>query len=72
MQLGKEMLGRRHVLEGVEFAIHDVQVEGTFPVSKSLWLRKGNILTLDYCRMGMFLHVASAGVALIRLLGRSL
>ncbi|GHJ85337.1 hypothetical protein NliqN6_1739 [Naganishia liquefaciens] len=31
MQLGKEMLGRRHVLEGVEFAIHDVQVEGTFP-----------------------------------------
>lgn len=36
MQLGKEMLGRRHVLEGVEFAIHDVQVEGTFPVSGSV------------------------------------
>lgn len=33
MQLGKEMLGRRHVLDGVEYAIHDVQVEGTFPVS---------------------------------------
>lgn len=40
MQLGKEMLGRRHVLEGVEFAIHDVQVEGTFPVSRSPSLRK--------------------------------
>lgn len=33
MQIGKEMLGRRHVLGGVEHAIHDVQVEGTFPVS---------------------------------------
>jgi urease gamma subunit len=32
MQLGKEFLGRRHVLEGVEEAIHDVQIEGTFPV----------------------------------------
>ncbi|KAJ9125548.1 Urease [Naganishia vaughanmartiniae] len=29
MQVGKEMLGRRHVLDGVERAIHDVQVEVT-------------------------------------------
>jgi urease gamma subunit len=33
MQLGKEFLGRRHVMEGVPEALHDVQVEGTFPVS---------------------------------------
>lgn len=31
MQLGKEMLGRRHVLPGVSALMHDVQVEGTFP-----------------------------------------
>jgi urease len=33
MQLGKEFLGRRHVLEGVEEGIHDIQIEGTFHVS---------------------------------------
>lgn len=48
MDLGKKMLGRRHVMgelaqwslrsklrmaEGVEEGIHDIQVEGTFPVS---------------------------------------
>lgn len=31
MQLGKEMLGRRHVLPSVPTLLHDVQVEGTFP-----------------------------------------
>ncbi|GFZ42802.1 Urease [Saitozyma sp. JCM 24511] len=31
MDLGKRMLGRRHVMEGVAEAIHDIQVEGTFP-----------------------------------------
>jgi urease len=30
MQLGKEMLGRRHVLPSVPSLLHDVQVEGTF------------------------------------------
>ncbi|KAG7562165.1 hypothetical protein FFLO_02350 [Filobasidium floriforme] len=30
MQLGKEFLGRRHVMEGVEESIHDIQIEGTF------------------------------------------
>ena len=30
MQLGKEMLGRRHVLPSVPALLHDVQVEGTF------------------------------------------
>ncbi|KAF8524895.1 hypothetical protein BU17DRAFT_74668 [Hysterangium stoloniferum] len=30
MQLGKNMLGRRHVLPSVPSAIHDIQVEGTF------------------------------------------
>ncbi|KAF9513034.1 hypothetical protein BS47DRAFT_1376824 [Hydnum rufescens UP504] len=31
MQLGKELLGRRHVLPGVSALMKDVQVEGTFP-----------------------------------------
>ncbi|RXK41419.1 urease [Tremella mesenterica] len=31
MDLGKKMLGRRHVIEGVGESIHDIQVEGTFP-----------------------------------------
>jgi len=31
MQLGKEILSRRHVLPGVSALMHDVQVEGTFP-----------------------------------------
>ncbi|ORX36344.1 hypothetical protein BD324DRAFT_489307 [Kockovaella imperatae] len=31
MDLGKQMLGRRHVMEGVPESIHDIQVEGTFP-----------------------------------------
>ncbi|WVR04012.1 urease [Kwoniella sp. DSM 27419] len=30
MDLGKKMLGRRHVMVGVAEAIHDIQVEGTF------------------------------------------
>ena len=31
MQLGKDMLGRRHVLPSVVPLLHEVQVEGTFP-----------------------------------------
>ncbi|KAG8742044.1 Urease [Ceratobasidium sp. 414] len=31
MQLGKEMLGRRHVLPNVPTLLHAIQVEGTFP-----------------------------------------
>ncbi|ORY27481.1 hypothetical protein BCR39DRAFT_538206 [Naematelia encephala] len=31
MDLGKKILGRRHVMEGVPEGIHDIQVEGTFP-----------------------------------------
>ena len=31
MQHGKNILGRRHVVPGVVSAIHDIQVEGTFP-----------------------------------------
>ena len=30
MQLGKEMLGRRHVLPSVVWLLHEIQVEGTF------------------------------------------
>ena len=31
MQLGKNMLGRRHVLPSVVPLLHEIQVEGTFP-----------------------------------------
>ncbi len=31
MDLGRRMLGRRQVMEGVPELIHEVQVEGTFP-----------------------------------------
>ncbi|HEU4732966.1 MAG TPA: urease subunit gamma [Kofleriaceae bacterium] len=31
MDLGKQLLGRRQVMDGVPEMIHDVQVEGTFP-----------------------------------------
>jgi hypothetical protein len=31
MQLGKEMLGRRHVMPSVPSLLHEIQVEGTFP-----------------------------------------
>ncbi|KAL1410243.1 Urease [Vanrija albida] len=34
MDMGKKMLGRRHVMEGVAELLHTVQVEGTFPVIK--------------------------------------
>ncbi|KAJ9095087.1 Urease [Naganishia adeliensis] len=50
MQLGKEMLGRRHVLHGVEHAIHDVLVEGTFPVS---------LMPISYALYGSFLPIPS-------------
>lgn len=55
MQLGKEMLGRRHVLHGVEHAIHDVQVEGTFPVSlmPSQFSIPGDTDSFDNRRTGM-------------------
>jgi urease subunit gamma/beta len=36
MDLGKQMLGRRQVMDGVPEMIHDVQVEGTFPDGSKL------------------------------------
>jgi urease subunit gamma/beta len=36
MDLGKQMLGRRQVMDGVGEMIHDVQVEGTFPDGSKL------------------------------------
>ena len=31
MDMGRRMLGRRQVMEGVPEMIHEVQIEGTFP-----------------------------------------
>jgi urease gamma subunit len=36
MQLGKEMLGRRHVMPSVPSLLHEIQVEGTFPDGRVL------------------------------------
>src|SRR5271165_1669662 len=36
MDLGRRILGRRQVLEGVPEMIHEVQVEGTFPDGSKL------------------------------------
>ena len=36
MDLGKQLLGRRQVMDGVPEMIHDVQVEGTFPDGSKL------------------------------------
>jgi urease subunit gamma/beta len=36
MDLGKRMLGRRNVMEGVPELVHEVQVEGTFPDGSKL------------------------------------
>lgn len=36
MDLGKQMLGRRQVMDGVGEILHDVQVEGTFPDGSKL------------------------------------
>jgi urease subunit gamma/beta len=36
MDLGKRMLGRRQVMDGIPEMIHDVQVEGTFPDGSKL------------------------------------
>src|SRR3954471_8905886 len=36
MDVGKQLLGRRQVMDGVPEMIHDVQVEGTFPDGSKL------------------------------------
>ena len=38
MQLGKNMLGRRHVLPSVVPLLHEIQVEGTFPDGYGLFI----------------------------------
>ncbi|KAK4687070.1 urease, partial [Tremellales sp. Uapishka_1] len=64
MDLGKKMLGRRHVMEGVAESIHDVQVEGTFPdgtflvsVHDPVCSESGDLANALY---GSFLPVPSA------------
>lgn len=57
MQLGKEFLGRRHVMEGVEESIHDIQIEGTFQVGStafSLYVTELKSISLNLLRMGQY------------------
>ncbi|KAJ1300089.1 hypothetical protein OPQ81_002571 [Rhizoctonia solani] len=63
MQLGKEMLGRRHVLPSVPALLHEIQVEGTFPdgvflvtVHNPICSELGN---LHFALYGSFLPIPS-------------
>ena len=47
MSLGKQMLGRRQVMDGVPEMIHDVQVEGTFPDGSKLVTVHSPIVRVD-------------------------
>jgi urease subunit gamma/beta len=47
MDLGKQMLGRRQVMDGVPEMIYDVQVEGTFPDGSKLVTVHHPIARLD-------------------------
>lgn len=64
MDLGKQMLGRRHVMPGVEELIHEIQVEGTFPdgtflvsVHQPICTDDGNLANALY---GSFLPIPTA------------
>jgi urease gamma subunit len=48
MQHGKNILGRRHVLSGVVSAIHDIQVEGTFPDGYAAYALLGILLLTSH------------------------
>lgn len=61
MDLGRRILGRRDVMEGVPDMLHEVQVEGTFPdgtklvtVHDPIVLREGNLTLALY---GSFLPI---------------
>lgn len=47
MQLGKQMVGRRHVLPGVPELLHEIMVEGTFPDGTFLVTVHDPVCTLD-------------------------
>src|SRR5437763_7573642 len=47
MDLGKQMLGRRQVMDGVAEMIHDVQVEGTFADGSKLVTVHQPIVRID-------------------------
>ncbi|KAI9362473.1 urease [Zopfochytrium polystomum] len=66
MDLGRKMLGRRHVLSGVPHTLHEVQVEGTFPDGTKLVTVHspiaGDDADLSVALYGSFLPVPGAGV----------
>jgi urease len=47
MSIGRQMLGKRHVLPGVSYTLHEVQVEGTFPDGTKLVTVHDPIATQD-------------------------
>ncbi|CAK5277327.1 unnamed protein product [Mycena citricolor] len=63
MQLGKDLLGRRHVLPSVPSLLHEIQVEGTFPDGVFLVTVHDPICTdsgnLENALYGSFLPVPS-------------
>lgn len=55
MDLGRKMLGRRQVLEGVPELVHEVQVEGTFPDGTKL-VTVHHPITLEQGDLALALH----------------
>jgi urease subunit gamma/beta len=66
MDLGRQLLGRADVMEGVAELVHEVQIEGTFPdgsklvtVHNPIVAERGN---LELALYGSFLPVPTAGL----------
>lgn len=63
MDIGKQMLGRRHVMPDVIHTLHEVQVEGTFPDGTYLVTVHDPICTdngnLEIALYGSFLPIPS-------------
>lgn len=55
MDVGRKMLGRRQVLEGVPELVHEVQVEGTFPDGTKL-VTVHHPITLEHGDLALALH----------------
>src|SRR5881392_1044989 len=65
MDLGRQLLGRADVMDGVPELVHDVQVEGTFPDGTKLVTVHNPIVAehgnLELALYGSFLPVPAAG-----------
>jgi urease subunit gamma/beta len=67
MNLGRQLLGRSDVMDGVPALVHEVQIEGTFPDGTKLVTVHNPIVAehgnLELALYGSFLPVPKAGLA---------